>query len=206
MKAKYILLLSSLLSLVACKKNAVVLNSNPLAVQARQTTQATPIAVPNGDFENWNWQLRPVSWYTNGCPLCQGAPFDEYQVRKDSQIVYHGNYSAQLIYNYYYQAYAKIKFALSTHPTILQGYVMCTLYNPDTVTINIKLLKNRHIVDSGYWQSTTAISSFTQINIPISTAATLIDSAQITITGGKKIAPNNVNSTTLWVDDLSFFK
>ena len=203
MKTKYIVLVSSLLSLVACKKNEVIFNSNTLAAK---TSHATPIAIPNGDFENWDSQLRPLNWYTNGCPLCQGAPFDEYQVRKDSQLVYHGNYSAQLIYNYYYQSYARIKFGLTTHPSTLQAYVMCTLYNPDTVSITIKLYKNKHVVDSGYWQSTTPIINYTQINVPLSTSATLIDTALITITGGKTIAPNGINSSTLWADNLSFFK
>ena len=203
MKTKYIILLSTLLSLVACKKPVVVLNSNPLTAK---TSHATPIAIPNGDFENWNSQLRPLNWYTNGCPLCQGAPFDEYQVRKDSQLVYHGNYSAQLIYNYYYQSYGRIKFGLTTHPSTLQAYVMTTLYTPDTVSITIKLYKNKHVVDSGYWQSTARITNFTQITVPISNSTALIDTALVLITGGKTIAPNGINSTTLWVDDLSFFK
>jgi hypothetical protein len=203
-KTKLLLLIGALFGILACK-NPMANLSLP-ATQTTQARQAAPIAVPNGDFENWDSQLRPIGWYTNGCPLCQGAPFDEYQVRKDSQIVYHGNYSAELIYNYYYQAYGRIKFALSTHPNNLQAYVACHLYSPDTVSITIKLYKNKHVVDSGYWQSTTSIANFTQVNIPISTNATLIDSAQILIKGGKTIAPNNINSTTLWVDDLSFFK
>jgi len=194
------LLLSSLLSLTACKKDVAITNPN------LPTIKATQIAIPNGDFENWDWELCPVNWYTNGCALCVGAQWDEYVVKKDSQTVYHGTYSALFIYNYNFMAYAKIKFGLITHPTILQGYVKSYLYNPDTISISIKLLKNKRVVDSGYWQSTTPIVNFTQINIPITTAATLIDTALITIKGGKNIAPNNFNSTSLWVDDLSFFK
>jgi len=201
-KTKLLLLIGPLLGILSCK-NPIANLGLPAKDEARL---AAPIPVPNGDFENWNWQLRPISWYTNGCPLCVGAQWDEYVVKQDSQTVYHGKYSAQLMYNYSFQAYAKIKFALSIHPSSLQAYVTCHLYTPDTVSINIKLYKHKHVVDSGYWQSTASITNFTQINIPLSTNAALIDSAQILIKGGKTIAPNNYNSSTLWVDDLSFFK
>ncbi|HTA60931.1 MAG TPA: hypothetical protein VK835_00685 [Bacteroidia bacterium] len=196
MKAKLFLALLSLGSLLACKKNVPSTAGKP----------ATQIAVPNGGFENWDWQLRPLNWYTNGCPLCVGAQWDEYVVKKDSVTLYQGKYSAQLMYNYSFQAYAKIKFALTTHPTILQAYISCYLYKPDTVNINIKLFKNKIVVDSGYWQSTATISNFSQINVPLTNNATAIDTALITITGGKTVAPNNYNSSTLWVDNLSFFK
>lgn len=195
MKLTHILLLSSLVFLFACKKDV-----------APTPTPATVIPVPNGDFENWNWQLCPVNWYTNGCGLCVGAPFDEYVVKKDSQTVHHGRYSALFIYNYTFQAYARTKFALNTHPDILQGYVFSYLYAPDTVSISVKLLKNTHVVDSGYWQSTAPINYFTQINIHLTKSTQVIDSALILIKGGKNIAPNNFNTTALWVDDLTFFQ
>ena len=201
MKTTYVLLLSSFLFFVACKKDAALTNTPPPAVP-----QARAIPVPNGDFENWDWQLRPTNWYTNGCALCVGAPFDEYVVKKDSQTVYHGAYSALFMYNYNFQAYAKIKFPLTIHPNQLQAHVFCYLYTPDTVSISIKLLKNSHTVDSGYWQSTMPITNFTQINIPITTGTAIIDSAVLLIKGGKNIAPNNFNTTAFWVDDLVLFK
>jgi hypothetical protein len=179
---------------MACKKNTT--NSS-----AAPTNQ---IAVPNGGFENWNTQLRPLNWYTNGCPLCQGAPFDEYVVRRDTQNICSGSYSAQFYYNWNFQAYAKNKFAIANHPTYLQAYVKDTmLSSADSVLIKVDVFYQKHHVDSGIWVGTSPIKTFTILNIPISQNTTHADTVIITIRGQCFGRPY---SSSLWVDNVSLFK
>jgi hypothetical protein len=195
MKTTCILLLSGLLVLAACKKDTI--KSTP-------STTPTQIPVPNADFENWDQMIRPLSWQANGCPLCQGAPFDEYVVRQDSETVYHGKYSVQLYNNFNFQAYVKTKFATILHPTYLQAYVKDTMLSTaDSVLIKVDVYYQKQHVDSGLWQGTAAIKNYTQLRIPISQNSTHADTTIITIHGQ---VPGRLYSSSFWVDDLSLYK
>jgi len=171
------------------------------------------IQIPNGDFENWSWVPLPENWKTNSYPLSM-AQWVTYIVKKDSQVVYHGAYSMKLIYNLTppawgaAPAWAKNKFAISEHPNNLRGYLKCNLQGTDTVSISVKILNNGITVDSGQWKSTVSIINWTEVNIPISNSSTVIDSALITITGGKykDSTTTLANSTTFWVDQLYLIK
>lgn len=175
---------------------------------------AVEMPTPNGDFENWTVELLPENWQTNSCPLCV-SQVETYIVQKDSQVVYHGKFSMKLINNLtdsggYVPAWAKNKFELSGYPSSLHGYVKCNLMGTDTVSIKIEILLDGNPINGGQWKTTSSISNWTEVNIPVSenNIPFAFDSALITITGGKYIdsTTNLSNSTTLWVDKLSLFK
>ena len=174
--------------------------------------------IPNADFEYWtpaSQGIYPVGYThtqkeTNSCPLCM-PQYTTYIVQKDSVNVYHGNYSALLLYNNtrglgYDPPWLKKKFAVQDHPTALNVYVKDSLFGPDTVAIDIKIFdSNNAVVDSGYWQSTTSIYQFQHITIPITTSSSTADSVSIYIRGGRYIRDTTSGDKTLfWVDDLSF--
>ena len=170
------------------------------------------INIPNGDFENWNWEPLPENWKTNSCPLCT-TPWEMYVAQKDSEVVFHGKYSMKLIYNLtlpipiyrWSPTWIKNKFAISKHPSNLHGYVKCNIHGIDTVYIGIMLLNKGIVVDSGQWNSTLSISNWTLVNIPISSSSSAVDSALITIIGGKfkDSTTSLTNSTAFWVDNLT---
>jgi len=190
----YFIMILLLITSVSCKKD----NTN-----AQGQGSSFNTVIPNYDFENWTSKL-PDNWKTNSCPMCVPS-WNPYIAQQDSQIVYHGKYSLKLIYNLIFPSWVESKFAISQHPSSLHGYVKCNLYGTDTVSIKIKLLNNSLVVDSGEWSSTTAINSWTAVNIPISHTTSTIDSVLILIVGGKykDSTTNFTNSTTFWVDDLS---
>jgi len=156
--------------------------------------------IPNGDFENWDGMPRLFDWNTNSCPVCV-PDTNPYTVQKESNYVYHGRYAALLIYNYAYPAWAENKFPITFHPSSLTGYVRCINAGSDSVCIKIKLVKNRVVVDSGQWVSTSSISNYEKITIPITQHANNADSVLIRIQGGHKY--NSTGSTSLWVDYLN---
>ncbi|MHB8258716.1 MAG: hypothetical protein ACYDCN_00275 [Bacteroidia bacterium] len=105
-------------------------------------------------------------------------------------------------------AYAKNEFAVSSHPSILQGYVKCSVRGTDTVSINVQILKSGVVVDNGQWTNTTSINNWTVVNIPISQYATQADSAIITFRGGKYFDSSTTydNGTRFWVDYFTLLK
>jgi len=156
--------------------------------------------IPNGDFEHWDGMPRLFNWQTNSCPPCV-AEENAYTVQKESSYVYHGLYAALFIYNEAYPAWAENKFPISFHPSSLTGFVRCTNVGSDSVYIKIKLLKNRAVVDSGQWISTSSIPNYEMITIPITQHTATADSAFIRIQGGHlKIIDN---TTSFWVDFLT---
>ncbi len=178
---------------VSCKKDQSIIN----------------VVIPNGDFENWDWLQFPQNWKTNSCPPCT-PPYEMNIAQEDSLEVYHGKYSVKLIYNLTppilgaAPTWLKNKFAITDHPNNLHGYIKCNIHGTDTVYIGIKLLNRGVTVDEGNWKSTVTINNWTLVNIPISQSNSTIDSALITIIGGKfkDSTTTMTNSTTFWVDNL----
>lgn len=156
--------------------------------------------IPNSDFEFWTHFGGPMSqnefdnpdyWHSSNTM----GPVSS-SVGKDSINVYNGNYSAKLI-TAGSAAYLKTGFLLAIHPYALEGYIMTTLNDSDTISFKILLFNNNVVVDSGIWLGTTNISSFSQIWTPITQNASVIDSAAIEIICGNHVG------TTLTVDYLS---
>lgn len=167
---------------VSCKKNMP--NSQNLTI-------------PNGDFEYWNGENLLV-WQTNNCPPCV-PPYKTYIVQKTTDA-YSGHYATKFIYNGNYKSWAVNKFAITIHPSILTGYVKSNIADGDTAVIHIDLFSKNNIVDSGNWYGISSIANYEKIEIPISQASSIIDSALIKIVGGGK------QNTELYVDHLVFIK
>lgn len=156
------------------------------------------IAVPNGDFENWDNLLFLENWQTNSCPPCDPA-FESYIIRKDSNS-YHGLLAAKFIYNNVFASQATNNFPISAHPSNLTGYVRSNFPSPDKAFIKIHLYDNGIVVDSGSTDVTLSTPNYTKIEIPITQSTSNSDSASISITGGTQLG------SELWIDDLQFIK
>lgn len=180
---KLFLLLILLLTLFSCKKSI---------------SSQDNINIPNGDFELWDNMPNLISWQTNSCPACV-PPWETYIVQKVTDAS-HGQFAAKFIYNNVYSSFAKNKFAISLHPSILNAYVKSNITHGDTATIHIDLFLRNNIVDSGNWYETTTTVIYKKLEIPISQTNSNVDSALITIVGGKK------QNTEFWVDNLVFLK
>ena len=185
---KFIILCLLVATVGSCKKN----QNNP----NKQKGQI--IAIPNGDFEQWNSWPVLIDWQTNSCPLCMN-PYNEYVVVKDS-LSYHGKYAAKFIYNGLYKSRGQNKFAISTHPTLLTGYINSTITPGDTAMISIDIFYNRQVVDSGKLYETSSTSNYKKFEIPITNNSLKADSAEINIIGGGK------QNTELTVDYLTLIK
>jgi hypothetical protein len=182
-------LLLAAIGAAGCSKDPVV----------QPPASTSSIAVPNGDFENWNNQL-PAGWQTNSCPPCVPA-YETYIVQQDTGA-YQGQFAAKFMYNNVYAAWAENGFAISAHPQQLEAHVKCHLAANDSVGIHVKLFHNNAQVDDGHWYGTASINGYTQVIVPVTQNSALADSAVITIEGGHVNAwplPN----TELWVDEVS---
>ncbi|HVV54671.1 MAG TPA: hypothetical protein VHC47_05085 [Mucilaginibacter sp.] len=155
--------------------------------------------VPNGDFENWTGLNYLQGWDSNSCPPCV-PPYDTYIVKKSTDA-YHGQYAAELTYNTVYPAYASNKFAVKENFRQLTGYVKCTLYGKDTVSVWFKRFSGTTTVDSGKWSSTSSIKNYQQFTISLSPAPVAIDSVQVVLRGGNKMDASH-NGSDFWVDYL----
>jgi hypothetical protein len=164
----------------------------------KDTTSQQVITIPNGDFELWDNMPALLYWQTNSCPACD-PPFETYIVQKVTDSS-NGLYAAKLIYNNVYNSFAYNKFSISSHPTLLIGYIKSNIANSDTVIIHIDIFSGNKIVDTGYWYETASTANYTKIEIPISQNTSSVDSALITIVGGKKL------NTELYVDNFVFIK
>lgn len=171
--------------------------TSDINVQPQPSVASIP--VPNGDFEMWSTQL-PVAWETNSCPPCVPA-YETYIVQQDTDA-YQGQYAAKFIYNNVYPARAENHFSISRHPEELNAFVKCNLAANDSVHISVTLFHNNVAVDDGDWYGTTSITSYTQIQVPISQNAAQADSVSIVIEGGH-INAYPFNNTELWIDAVS---
>jgi hypothetical protein len=164
----------------------------------KDTTNSQIIPIPNGDFEDWNNLPNLLIWQTNSCPACV-PPFETYivQIVTDS---YSGKFAAKFIYNHVYKSWADNKFPITTHPSLLTGYVKSNITDGDTVVIHIDLFSGTNIVDSGNWNGTSSIGNYKKVEISISQTSSTVDSALIKIVGGEK------QNTVLYVDDLELIK
>ena len=184
MKARALaIIMLFVIALLSCKKEAA-------------NQQIIPI--PNGDFEQWDNMSNLAIWQTNSCPACV-PPYETYIVQKVTDAA-SGQFAAKFVYNNVYTSYAKNKFAISLHPTSLTGYIKSNIASGDTGTIRIDLFSGSKIVDDGNFYETSSNVNYRKINIPISQTSSRIDSALITIIGGKK------QTTELSVDNLVFLK
>jgi hypothetical protein len=156
--------------------------------------------IPNSDLEYWTHFGSPMGqnefdnpdyWNTSNSM----GPISS-SVGKDSINVFSGNYAAKLI-TMGSSAYINTGFFTTTRPFAFNAYVKCTISDSDTVSIKILLLNNDKVVDSGYWHGYSDIDVFTQIWIPITQNASLIDSIFIEFRSGDNIG------TTFTVDYLS---
>lgn len=152
------------------------------------------IGIPNGDFEQWTNAPTLVNWQTNSCPMCV-PPINEYVVVKDS-LAYHGKYAAKFITN----GWAKSKFAISTHPTFLTGYINSKITPGDTAKIFIDIFYNKQVVDSGKLYKTSSTENYKEFKISITNNSIKADSAEITIIGGGK------QNTEITIDYLTLIK
>ncbi|MDQ3112192.1 MAG: hypothetical protein M3R17_20095 [Bacteroidota bacterium] len=191
MKTIYVLLiLSSTFGAVSCKKD------EPVSPTPQQTQQQQ---IPNGSFENWSNQL-PGNWTTNSFPAACVTPYETYIVRQDT-FAHDGQFAAKFIYNNTYAAWAHNGFSITSHSAQLSAYVRCMLVPTDSVLIRVKLFNNNTEVDNGEWYGTSSIANYTQIIIPVSQNATMVDSASIYIEGGHRTNLTG-NNTEFWVDDI----
>ena len=180
MKAMFLMVLL-ILSLAGCKKEAV---------------QQQEIAIPNGDFEQWDSMPNLAIWKTNSCPACLPA-YETYVVQKVDDAA-NGRFAARFIYNNVYSSSANNRFAISAHPTFLTGYVKSNIASGDTAIIHVDLLSGSRVVDVGTLSQTTSNSSYRKIKIPISQNSVYVDSAEVHIVGGKK------QDTEIFLDNLVF--
>ena len=165
---------------------------------SKETAKEQIIPIPNGDFELWDNMPNLLLWKTNSCPLCD-PPFETYIVIKVTDAA-NGLYAAKLIYNNVYNSYANNKFSISSHPTLMTGYIKSTIASGDTAIIHVDLFSGSNVVDSGIWYGTSSTAGYTKIEIPISRNSSSADSALIRIIGGKK------QTTELYVDNFVFIK
>jgi hypothetical protein len=172
-----------MLTFLSCKKES-----------ANQQT----IPIPNGDFEQWDNIQNLLIWQTNSCSACV-PPFETYIVQQVTDAE-KGKFAAKFVYNNVYSSYAINKFAISSHPSSLTGYIKSTIASDDTAIIHIDLFSGNNIVDNGNFYETSSNVSYRKINIPISQTTTNVDSALIKIIGGEK------QNTELTVDNLVFLK
>src|SRR4029077_8481519 len=117
---------------------------------SKQNNNAQVIVIPNGDFEDWGGGPLPSIWQTNSCPYCV-PPFETYVVQQDSNAAYHGKYAAKFIYNNVFAAFARNRFPIPDHPSMLKAFVKCNMFGADTVLIKIVLFSHATVVDSGQW-------------------------------------------------------
>jgi hypothetical protein len=176
---------------------AILITSVIISCKKDTTTQEI-IPVPNGDFELWDDMPNLLFWQTNSCPVCD-PPWETYIVQKVTDAS-NGIFAAKLIYNNVYSSFAKNKFSISLHPTLLSGYIKSTITNGDTAIIHIDLFSGNNIVDNGNWYETSSTINYTKIEIPISQNSSSVDSALIRIVGGKK------QNTELYVDNFVLIK
>ena len=164
----------------------------------KESNNPHTIAIPNGDFEQWDNTQDLLIWQTNSCSACV-PPFETNIVQQVTNAE-NGKFAAKFVYNNVYSSYATNKFAISLHPTSLTGYIKSTIANGDTAMIRIELFSGNNIVDNGNFYETSSNANYRKINIPISQTATNVDSASIKIVGGKK------QNTELTIDNLVFLK
>lgn len=164
----------------------------------KESNNQQTIAIPNGDFEQWDNNQDLLFWQTNSCSACV-PPFETNIVQQVTDAE-NGKFAAKFVYNNVYSSYAINKFAISLHPTSLTGYIKSTIANGDTAMIRIELFSGNNIVDNGNFYETSSNANYRKINIPISQTTTNVDSASIKIVGGKK------QNTELTIDNLVFLK
>jgi hypothetical protein len=152
------------------------------------------IPIPNGDFELWDNMLNLNSWQTNSCATCD-PPYETYIVQKVTDVS-NGQFAAKFIYNNVYSSYAKNKFSISLHPTLLTGCIKSKIEIGDTATIHIDIYSGNNIVDIGYFYETSSNVNYRKVEIPISQKSITVDSVLTQIVGGKK------QNTELYVDNL----
>jgi len=153
--------------------------------------------IPNSDFEDWEdvhgWYLKPVYWCTNNCQLMNSVLQDT--------IAYSGNYAILINYKYSsIKGYASSRFPFDLIPAAISAFVKCEIPVTDTVSILVYVFADSQIVDYGKWSSTSSISEWTLITIPISQNSSSADSLEIQIIGGDSL------QTSLSVDSFSFEK
>lgn len=148
--------------------------------------------IPNSDMERWDWQPKLLDWETNSQPLTL-PPWEPYIVRQDTDR-YSGRYSANLIANGIFKAYARTTFPvwlvpknLSLHYRLLfppcvneSGYL-----EKDTVSISVELLRQGQPVSATRWTSGSTELNWTPLKINIPAPGAPPDSCRIIITGGK---------------------
>jgi len=156
------------------------------------------IQIPNGDFELWDNMPNLLSWQTNSCPACV-PPYETYIVQKVTNVS-NGQFAAKFIFNNVYNSFAKNKFPISLHPTLLTGYIKSSIANGDTAIIHIDLFSGNSIVDNGNFYETSSNVNYRKIEVEISQTSSTVDSALIKIVGGKK------QNTELYVDNLVLLK
>lgn len=165
----------------------------------KNTPSTQIIAIPNGDFENWDNSPYLLNWQTNSCPLCL-PPYETYIVKKTSEAI-NGYFAAKFIYNNVYSSYAFIKFPVSANPDLLSGYIKSNITAGDTAQIHIDVFSSNKIIDSGNWFETSTSINYKKIEIPLSqSTSTIADSVSIRISGGHK------QNTELFVDNLVLTK
>ena len=172
-----------LLSLFGCQKD---------------TSDQSDLAIPNGDFEQWDGNQSLLTWQTNSCPLCV-PPIETYIVQKENDAA-HGQFAAKFIYNNVYRSAATNRFAISVHPSVLTAYVKSNIVSGDTALLHVDLFLNNSVVDSGTWLETTSNVNYKLLEIQITQTNPKVDSASIVILGGQR------QNTELVVDNLQFLK
>jgi hypothetical protein len=111
-----------------------------------------------------------------------------------------GKFAAKFIFNGVYSSIATNKFAISSHPTALKGYIKSNISNGDTAIIHIDVFSGNNIVDKGEYFEISSTSNYKPITIRLSQTAITADSALIEIRGGNK------GNTFMYVDNLTLIK
>lgn len=176
--------------------------------------------IPNNGFENWTSQgnyMDPQEWYTANpystssfYPVTRStdhypSSVGDYSIRIENNVSLLPNYEAfglastRDLFNS-----MKPLFPISGHPNSLTGYYKFIPQNNDTMWINVLLYLEGDEVAWGRLSGTTAVSSWTSFNIPLS-SYTAADSATIDLAS---YFANEYNvpygNSVLYVDNLSF--
>lgn len=181
-------------------------------ILAVATVEFVNAQIPNSGMEVWDQQPRLQQWVNNSYPLTL-PPYDPYIIRKDAGA-FSGQYAANFIGNGVIKPIATTKFSINNHPQNLSLYYKLVFppcvndtgfTEKDTVSIEVDILKNGLVVDSGRWQGFQNVYSYNQLIIPISQSSTNYDSCKISISGGRLLGGCGIiaASTQFWVDALS---
>jgi len=112
---------------------------------------------------------------------------------------YNGNYSLSINHDYSARTgYAKSRFPFNVNAIAINVYVKCEISTRDKVSVLVNAYLNQQLTGDGMWTSSSSISEWTLITIPITQKSSDADSLEIQIFGGDSL------QTSISLDEFSF--